>query len=95
MKTNHKFSVSDRVVFTNDFGVCWGIRTVLRLDERTGEPTYYTTPTDCPWYSVPERNFSPATPEDEEAQKLPDAEMRAYFQERYGFKPTAEQLGGC
>lgn len=91
----YKFCVGDRVVFTNDFGVCWGIRTVMHLDERTGGPTYHAVPTDCPWFSVPERNFTLATAEDEEAAKLPYEEMWTYFQEKYGFKPTLEQLGGC
>jgi hypothetical protein len=51
---NHKFKIGDKVIYTNSNGVCWGERTIIGLDERTGEPTYYIDPTDTPWFSVRE-----------------------------------------
>lgn len=68
----HKFKVGDRVVFTNDYGVCWGVKTITELCSRSydlwGEkktvPTYHYEGTDTPWCSIEERNFQLADDED-------------------------------
>lgn len=84
----HKFSIGDQVVYTNDFGVCWGVKTITALDQRTGSPTYHYEDSDTPWYSVNERNFALASPDDITASP-------ADLQLKYGFTPTVEQMGGC
>lgn len=84
----HAFQVGDRVIFTNDFGVCWGVKTITELDTRCGRPTYHYEPNDTPWYSTDQRNL-----------KLADTEDAGLdwggLQAKHGFKPTLEQLGGC
>lgn len=88
----HAFKVGDRVIFTNDFGACWGVKTIIRLDtlklSRSSHPVYYYTPTDTPWMYTHEYNL-----------KLADADDAGLdwdqLQAKHGFKPTLEQLGGC
>ena len=110
----HRYAIGDKVIFTNDFGVCWGVRTITGLDSRSDRPTYYTTPTDAPWFSIDERNLTPATDTDiavsesiAKGQRVRQVDVGQvdvgqgdvgewdYFQRKYGFKPTLEQLGGC
>lgn len=88
----HKFKAGDQVVYTNDFGVCWGVKTITALYERTGGPTYHYKDSDTPWFSVSENNFTLATPDDLRAQEDGDSD---YFQRAHGFTPTVEQMGGC
>lgn len=61
----HKYKIGDRLNYTNPQGVCWGERTVTELDERSGQPCYYITPTDTPWFSVGESCLEPMPPEPE------------------------------
>jgi hypothetical protein len=89
---NYKFSIGDKVIFTNDFGVCWGVKTIIGHAERTGMPTYHYEDSDTPWFSVHEENLTLATDED---ILLDFDENVRYFQTKYGFTPTVEQLGGC
>ena len=97
---NHKFKVGDKVVYTNPFGVCWGVKTIISLEARTYDlwgddktvPTYHYDGTDTPWYSVGEENFKLADTEDLAAN---DPFDWVYFQAKHGFTPTIEQLGGC
>lgn len=108
MSYTHKFSVGDKVIFTNDFGVCWGIKIITALDTRTydmwGEPitkpTYHYEGTDTPWFSVDEENFTAPDQDDlilYEWQRLHKGEalVAEFFQNKYGFTPTTDQLGGC
>jgi hypothetical protein len=88
----YKFNVGDKVVFVNDFGVCWGVKTVTALDERTNRPTYHYAESDTPWCSVGEENFILADAED---LTVDINENWNFFQKKYGWKPTVEQLGGC
>lgn len=84
----HKYKVGDKVIFTNDFGVCWGVKTITALDERNG-PTYHYEPTDTPWFSSAENHFQRA--DEEDLSKAPDD--LAFFQDKYGFVPT--ETYGC
>jgi hypothetical protein len=84
----YKFKVGDKVVFTNEYGVCFGVRTITGLDTRGGEPTYYHAPTDCPWFASDEKLFRPADVLDLEAHERGDTQ---YFQDNYGFDATLEQ----
>lgn len=89
--TKHKFKVGDFVVYTNDFGVCWGVKVISELDTRNydlwGDPhtvmTYHYVGTDTPWFSVNECHFVMATDED-----LMNNGNDNYFQNKYGFKPV-------
>jgi len=90
---NYKFAVGDKVVFTNDFGVCWGVKIIIALDERSGRPTYHYENSDTPWFSPCETNLVLA--DDEDIQRIDFEENALYFQQKYGWKPTLEQLGGC
>ena len=38
---DYKFKIEDKVIFTNDFGVCWDVKTIIALDERFNRPTYH------------------------------------------------------
>jgi hypothetical protein len=90
---NYKFSVGDQVIFTNDFGVCWGAKTIIGLDERSGLPTYHYEGSDTPWFSVHEKNLTLAYIADRDLADID--ENWAFYQTKYGWKPTVEQMGGC
>lgn len=79
----HKYKIGDKVVFTNTFGVCWGIKTIRELDQRTNRPTYHYEPTDTPWFSTSEEHLTLADAED-----LANEGDSSYFQAKYGFTPT-------
>lgn len=93
---NHKYQVGDKVIYTNDFGVCWGVKTITSLEYRATtrddngpqRPTYHYEGTETPWFSVDEKNFTLADVEDLTADD-------EFLQTKYGFKPTLDQLGGC
>lgn len=89
--TKHKYKVGDKVVFTNCFGVCWGVKTITALDEHNG-PTYHYTPTDTPWFSTNEEHLTLADEDDIKASLSGD-ESFSYFQSKYGFMPT--ETYGC
>lgn len=56
-----KYKAGDRVIWTNDYGVCWGVRTIKEVDEpdKWGH-RYYITPTETPWMYVREANLTPS-----------------------------------
>ncbi len=58
----HKFKVGDRVIWTNDNGVCWGEKTVTEVGKDKWGHTYYFTPTDTPWMHTREKNLELAGP---------------------------------
>lgn len=72
MTVVHQFPIGAKVIFTNDYGVCFGVKTITGHDTRTydlwGEPktipTYHYEGSDTPWYSVPEENFRLADADD-------------------------------
>lgn len=53
-----KYKVGDFVIFTNSYGVCFGEREIVSVEERTGKPCYIIKPTDTPWFAVPEDELS-------------------------------------
>jgi hypothetical protein len=61
-----KFKAGDRVIYTNDYGVNWGTKTIKELDtpDKWGH-RYYITPTDAPWMYVREKNLELAPPEEQ------------------------------
>lgn len=89
----HQYKIGDKVVFTNDFGVCWGVKTIIELDERSGEPTYHYEGSDTPWFSVDEINFTLA--DEEDLTRLDADQNWDYFQEKYGYELLPEEMGGC
>lgn len=88
----HKYVVGDTVVFTNIFGVCWGIKTITELDTRAGRPTYHYENSDTPWFSTPEENLTLADDEDIIMDMWGFGDL-SHFQKKYGFTPT--DLFGC
>lgn len=88
----HRFEVGSKVVFTNVFGVCWGVRTIESLDQRNG-PTYFLTPTDTPWFSTDEKHLVLADEADIAMSQRNIEEHWPYFQQKYGFTPT--ETYGC
>lgn len=91
-KRTHKFKVGDKVIFTNIFGVCWGVKTITGLTfthwstEDNKAPAYDITPTDTPWFPCEEKYLVKATKKDLTSSI---EELRA----RYGFVPT--EYFGC
>ena len=93
METQHKFKVGDKVVYTNPQGVCWGVKTIIALDDRTYDmwgdvkclPTYHYEGSDTPWYSVSEECFVLADDKDIAMSAEPDDNKRnRFFQKKYG-----------
>jgi len=61
MTQEPRYKAGDVVIYTNDYGVCWGERTIVSVADfrwSGGEPLYYITPTDSPWCPKPERNLA-------------------------------------
>ena len=93
----HLFKAGDRVVYTNSFGVCWGVKTLTSQEPpytEGHEPRYHYEGSDTPWYSVGQSSFKPADAEDLEWAK-DGLRHDDRFQQKHGFTPTIEQLGGC
>jgi hypothetical protein len=57
-----KYKVGDSVIWTNDYGVCWGVKTITEVGEDKWGHTYYFTPTETPWMHTREKNLEPAPP---------------------------------
>ena len=91
--TEHRFKIGDKVVFTNTFGVCWGVKTITALDERSGRPTYHYAPTETPWFSTDEEHLTLADHDDLVMDIWGFDKKQSYFQEKYGFIPT--EYYGC
>ena len=84
----YKFAIGDRVVYTNEFGVCWGVKTIIAHSEAgirrqpyTLRPAYQYEGTDTPWCPVEETRLKLATPED--LTHSTDRTL-SWFQEQYG-----------
>lgn len=93
----HTFNPGDLVIFTNDFGVCWGVKKIISQEPpltQGGSLRYHYEGSDTPWYSVDEHNFKLADAEDLEWAKDGHRHDQR-FQDKHGFTPTIEQLGGC
>lgn len=59
MKRLH-FRTGDKVIYTNDQGVCWGEKTVVRVEFFYGRNWYFITPTDTPWCGAHARELRSA-----------------------------------
>lgn len=91
----YKFALGDRVVYTNEFGVCWGVKTItahseagMRRQPYTLRPAYQYEGTDTPWCPVEETRLRPATLED--ITHSTDRTL-SWFQEQYGRQTTLEE----
>lgn len=92
-----KFNVGDHVVFTNEYGVCFGVKKIIeqvewaltRDDNGPKTPRYHYEGSDTPWYPVAEKHLTLATGEDMIYHARDD---QVYFQEKYGFPVADEQL---
>ena len=57
----NKFKAGERVSWINSNGVHLGIRTIVSVNEVTYSNSgygYKIEPTDTPWFSIPEEEFS-------------------------------------
>lgn len=61
---DYKFEVGQKVIYTNEFGVCFGVRTISDLTEWHGGPAYHYEGSDTPWFPKVEKRFAAATDED-------------------------------
>lgn len=82
----YQFNIGDKVIYTNDFGVCWGIKTITEHSVRTNKPVYMIDPTETPWFHVSERNLQLVHSSD---HLLSSEEL----QNKYGFIP--DDYYGC
>ena len=84
----YKFAVGDKVVYTNNFGVCWGVKVITALDSRTydlwGEthtvPTYHYADTDTPWFAIDEKNFVLADADNKNCPMKQEIRRAKHFQ---------------
>lgn len=92
------YAVGDRVIYTNEFGVCFGVKTITALDTRTYDlwskdktiPVYIYEGMDTPWCGVKEDRLQPA---DEEDLAMHGHQGSAeYFFQKYGRLTTREEL---
>lgn len=81
---NHKFSLGQKVIYVNEFGVCFGVMTITELVIRDDQPCYHYEGSDTPWFPKRETEFRGATDEDLSAST-------AELQLKYGFNATREQ----
>ncbi|QIG76554.1 hypothetical protein EVC27_029 [Rhizobium phage RHph_I1_6] len=80
------YKPGDKVIYLNDFGVCWGVKIITEQADWGYGPAYLHEGSDTPWYRVPERNYLPA----DEADLTASNEQ---LQSKYGFTPT--EWFGC
>lgn len=57
-----KFKIGDKVIYTNDYGVCWGEKEITEVvftawDEA---PRYHYKNSSTPWFPVAEKNLRKA-----------------------------------
>lgn len=96
----HRFKVGDKVIYTNCFGVCWGVKEITSLefrpttrsDDGPQRPTYHYKGSDTPWFSVDEEHFKLADEEDLIMDMWSFGDL-SWFQQRHGFKPA--ETYGC
>ena len=107
-RTTHEFPIGAKVIFTNDYGVCFGVKTVTGHAERSGRPTYHYEPTDTPWFPTDEANLTLADEQDLLVDRMgvlpraldiegigharPVQTKEAFFQVKYGRPTTREEL---
>ena len=61
MRNMNKFNIGDKVIYTNDNGVCFGEKTITDVREISYSETgygYKIEPTDTPWYYFKEEEFT-------------------------------------
>ena len=61
---NALFKIGQKVIYINDYGVCWGEKEVIGIDNSwyglDSSPRYYIEPTEAYWFPVNERNLRAA-----------------------------------
>ena len=81
---NHTFHLGQKVIYVNEFGVCFGVKTITELVIRDDQPCYHYEGSDTPWFPTNESEFRQATDSDLNAST-------AELQLKYGFETTKEQ----
>lgn len=90
----HQFQPGDLVVFTNDFGVCWGVKKITSQEPpltEGGPLRYHYEGSDTPWFPVSEENLTHADEEDV-AWAQDGNRYDARFQTKHGRLTTREEL---
>lgn len=86
----HKFSVGDKVIFVNDFGVVflWTISELTTWTTASGQilPAYHHEGTQTPWFPTEQSRLFWATRGDRQSTAID-------LQQKYGFTPT--EWYGC
>lgn len=57
-----KFKVGDKVIYTNDYGVCWGEKEIIEVVFESWDkaPRYHYKNSKTPWFPVSEKNLRKA-----------------------------------
>lgn len=90
----HQFDVGEKVVFTNEFGVCWGVKTIKSQEPgltEADDPRYHIEPTDTPWFPASEKHLVKADKADLWYSGFGDKAL-PFFQQKYGRDTTQEEL---
>jgi hypothetical protein len=59
-----KYKIGDKVHYVNDYGVYWGVRTIIGIEMWIYGPRYYLSNSDTPWFPVSETNLFDKKPAD-------------------------------
>lgn len=82
--STHRFREGQKVIYVNEFGVCFGVKTITELTVVNDQPCYHYEGSDTPWFAKKESEFRAATPEDLHA-------TAAELQLKYGSETSREQ----
>jgi len=83
--TTHKYNIGDNVIYTNEFGVCFGVKTITEQGtDAHGLPGYKYDGSSPAWWFTNESRFALAT--DKDLKFTPEQ-----LQKRYGFNATRAQ----
>ena len=63
-KLDYRFAIGDQVIYTNAFGVCFGVKVITGRESRNGRPCYHYAGSDTPWFAVDQGQLQLATDED-------------------------------
>ena len=81
----HRFHKGQKVIYVNEFGVCFGFKTITELTVINDQPCYHYEGSDTPWFAKKESEFRAAADEDLTASAVEP-------QLKYGFETSREQL---
>lgn len=92
---SHKYNIGDKVIYTNEFGVCFGIKEIIQVtfkkkrDSDIYVEKYVYKNQGSFWFSNDVKYFTTPTEEDLIKNKKCDLQ---HFQNKYGFITPQESL---